>query len=311
MFRLTKIIKSLLIINAAVFFLEMLFGGLTIEMMSFKTWMLRWFALMPIDGLPVGYGATFDFHIWQLITYQFMHGDFWHIFINMFMLWMFGRELEQFWGSKRFLIFYLICGAGAGVVHLIMSSTLGHINPAVGASGSIYGLFFGFIMLNPDKRLIVFPIFIPLKAKWIGIGMVLISVIGGLLSNDGIAHFAHLGGGLMGFLIVKLLPSKFGLERNDYGYIHPNKVASDRENSVGNIFNRKEKQKPYSITWEEPKRNSNYSAPKSYNLKEIYVDGQQISQEMLDAIIDKISKSGYTSLTEQEKYILTEVSKQI
>ncbi len=307
MFRLTKIVKSLLIINAVVFFLEMLFGGITIEMMTFKTWMLKWFALMPIDGLPVGYGTSFDFHIWQLITYQFLHGDFWHIFINMFMLWMFGRELEEFWGSKKFLIFYLICGMGAAFLHLIMSSSLGHIAPAVGASGSIYGLFFGFIMLNPERRLIIFPIFIPIKAKWIGIGMVVISVIGGLSSSDGIAHFAHLGGGLMGLLLVKLLPSKFSLQKDEHTYIPPNK-----ENIVGNIFNKKEKTKPYSITWEEPKSsNTNYSAPHSYNLKEIYVDGRRISQEMLDAIIDKISASGYASLTEQEKYILTEVSKQI
>jgi membrane associated rhomboid family serine protease len=297
-----------------VFFLEKIAGGLTIDMLPFKMWIMKWFALMPIGGLPVGYGMTFDFYPWQLITYQFMHGDFWHIFMNMFMLWMFGTELEERWNSKKFVSFYLICGIGAGLLHMLMSIFLGHIAPAIGASGSIYGLFFGFIMLNPDRRLIMFPLFIPIKAKWIGIGMVVISLIGGLSGGDGIAHFAHLGGGLMGFLLVKLLPNKFAFNNNDgYDYI------SNKKNSViSNILNKKENPQHYSISWDEPKNDSKksntsttYSAPNNYNLKEIYIDGQRISQETIDAIIDKISQSGYASLTEQEKYILTEVSKKI
>ena len=309
-FRLTRVVKSLLILNAAIFFLEKLAGGLTIDMLPFKMWFMKWFALMPIGGLPVGMGITFEFYPWQLITYQFLHGDFWHIFINMFMLWMFGNELEERWGSKKFLWFYLICGVGAGLLHMLMSASLGHIAPAVGASGSIYGLFFGFIMLNPDRRLIIFPIFIPIKAKWIGIGMVAISLIGGLSGGDGIAHFAHLGGGFMGFLLVKLLPNKFSFERNDtgFGYVPP----SQKKNSFfENVADKKKEQQSYSINWEEPKNNVSNSSPRSYNLKEIYVDGQRISQEMIDAIIDKISQSGYASLTEKEKYILTEVSKKL
>jgi membrane associated rhomboid family serine protease len=309
-FRLTPIVKLLLIINVAVFVIEFLFSGIVIDMLTFKMWFMKWFALMPIGGLPVGYGITFDFYPWQLITYQFMHGDFWHIFMNMFMLWMFGTELEKYWESKKFLLFYLICGIGAGLLHMLMSTFLGHIAPAIGASGSLYGLFFGFIILNPDRRMMIFPIFIPIKAKWLGIGMVVISLIGGLSGGDGIAHFAHLGGGLMGFLLVKLLPNKFGLQQNnEYGFIN---ARTKNKKYIGNIFNKKEKQQPYSINWEEPKKTtSTYSVPQSYNLKEIYVGGQKVSQEMIDTIIDKISKSGYASLTEQEKYILTEVSKQI
>ena len=309
MFRLTPIVKLLLIINTVVFFLEKIFGGLTISNLSFDMWVMKWFALMPFGGLPVGFGLTFDFHPWQLITYQFLHGDFWHIFMNMFMLWMFGTELENRWGNKKFIYFYLICGIGAGLLHMLMSISLGHIAPAIGASGSIYGLFFGFIMLNPDRRLIMFPLFIPIKAKWIGIGMVVISLIGGLSGGDGIAHFAHLGGGLMGFLLVKLFPSRFGLESGgEFGYIPPKKASF-----IDNIFNKKEKPQQYSVNWEEPKKTTNntYSEPRSYNLKEIYVDGHKVSQEMIDTIIDKISQSGYSSLTEQEKYILTEISKKI
>ena len=310
-FRLTPIVKTLLILNASVYVLEMIAGGLTIDMLPFKMWFMKWFALMPINGLPVGYNVTFEFYPWQLITYQFMHGDFWHIFMNMFMLWMFGTELEQNWGSRKILSFYLICGIGAGLLHIIMSITLGHIAPAIGASGSIYGLFFGFIMLNPDRRLIMFPIFIPIKAKWIGIGMVIISLIGGLSGGDGIAHFAHLGGGLMGFLLVKFMPHKFGFDVDEYGF-----TSQQKKNPVGNIFDRKQKPQSYSLHWEEPKKTTSHTATSSssynsYNLKEIYVDGQRISQEMIDTIIDKISKSGYASLTEQEKYVLTEVSKKI
>ena len=225
--KLTPIVKLLIITNVIVFSFEFLFKGFVIADIPFKIWWMKNFALMPLNGLNVGNGIVFNFEIWQLITYQFLHGDFWHLFFNMFMLWMFGRELEEFWGSAKFVSFYLLCGVGAGLLHMLVSISLGQIAPAVGASGSLYGLFFGFIMFNPDRRLIIFPIFIPLKAKWIGIGLVIISVIGGLNSSDGIAHFAHLGGGIMGVLLVKFgetIPIfnvarrliKFGIPSNEY-----------------------------------------------------------------------------------------------
>lgn len=325
MFRLTPVVKILLALNVLVYVLEFLCSGLVISGLPFKMWFMQHFALMPWDGLSVGFGQSFDFQPWQLLSYQFMHGSFWHIFFNMFMLWMFGLELEELWGSAKFLVFYLLCGIGAGIAHMLMGMFLGQIAPAIGASGSIYGLFFGFIMLGPNRRMIIFPIFIPLKAKWIGLGMVAISIIGGLSGSDGIAHFAHLGGGIMGALLVKLGEHTplfrvvrkflhFGLESSEFG--------SSTWQSPSNAWNTP---RSYSAKWETPhsyktppsgftanRQTTDHSATTAGSQQTgVNIGGQRITQADVDAILDKISQAGYASLTEQEKYILTEISKKM
>ena len=169
------------------------------------------------------------FRIWQLVTYQFLHEGFQHIFFNMFAVWMFGRIMEVQWGSKRFLIFYLLCGIGAGLtqelcqfihyelvyahyevvalgngITIPMRQYLDQIL-TVGASGSVYGILLGYGMTFPDNRLIIFmPIPIPIKAKWLVVAYVILELLLGLRNSaaDNVAHFAHLGGMLAGFLIM-------------------------------------------------------------------------------------------------------------
>ena len=168
-----------------------------------------------------------DFNVAQLVTYMFMHGGFTHLFFNMFAVWMFGRILEQVWGPKKFLFYYLVCGIGAGfiqeAVQFIQYETVlaayDNVNTGsaivsmqdylnmmttVGASGSVYGILLGFGMLFPNQQLFIFPLPIPIKAKYFVIGYALIELYSGLANNpgDNVAHFAHLGGMIFGFILI-------------------------------------------------------------------------------------------------------------
>lgn len=164
------------------------------------------------------------FRPWQFITHMFMHGGFWHIFFNMYTLWMFGSVLERSWGWKKFLLFYFVSGLGAALLHTGVQLIEAHIymswladglheaahslgmlyaTPTVGASGAIYGLLLGFGMLYPDSRLMLLFPPIPLKAKWFVIIFAVIELFTGIFSRyGGIAHFAHLGGMLFGWLLI-------------------------------------------------------------------------------------------------------------
>ena len=173
-----------------------------------------------ISTFAVFYPKSPFFRIWQPVTYMFMHGNFWHIFVNMWGLLMFGSALERALGSKRYLIFFFITGLGAllihfGVQYLQVHSLLqagaasqqAYIDilrtPTLGASGALYGIQIGYAMLYPNDRwTLLFPP-VTLKAKWfvvIFIAMELFTGVTGTL--DGIAHFAHLGGALFGFLLI-------------------------------------------------------------------------------------------------------------
>ena len=179
-------IKNLLIINIIVFLGTELIGEP----------MYRLFALFPI-GSPL-------FRWWQFVTHMFMHGNFAHIFFNMWSLIVFGPLLERLWGSKKFLIFYFVCGLGAALCHELVQMTQPLANiPTVGASGAIYGLLLGFGMLYPNYVLtLVFPP-VSLKAKWFVVIFAAIELVTGILGTlDGVAHFAHLGGMLFGLILI-------------------------------------------------------------------------------------------------------------
>lgn len=168
---------------------------------------------------------------YQLLTYLFMHGNLEHIFFNMFAVWMFGRIIEQVMGSRRFLFYYLACGIGAGLIQELVQwfhyISLEHTDVArmgldlipgkyviqngmavdinywntVGASGAVYGVLLAFGMLFPNEHMFIFPLPVPIKAKIFVIGYAVIELLMAR-SNDGVAHFAHLGGMLVGFIIL-------------------------------------------------------------------------------------------------------------
>lgn len=181
--RTTPIVLNLIIINALVYLVQSMFDGPE-EKIS------KIIALFPYKW-P-------EFEPYQLVTHMFAHGGFFHLFFNMFVLWMFGTMLERSWGPKRFLIFYFACGLAAGVAHLALENS-----PAVGASGAIMGLFAAFAYLYPNTELIIFPIPVPVKAKYAVAIMAAFDLFGGVYpSGSNIAHFAHLGGLVMGFILV-------------------------------------------------------------------------------------------------------------
>ncbi len=198
--RFPPIVKNLLIINVLVWIAQLIYDkkdGLTM----FLTQKL---ALFPIDD-P-------EFRPYQVATHMFAHSTytaqgnivFFHILFNMFGLYMFGRILENVWGAKRFLIFYLACGVGAAITHLAMQYIMGGNAAAVGASGAVMGIFVAFAYLFPNTELMIIPIPVPIKAKWVALVYILIDLFGGIgqMQGDNIAHFAHLGGALTGFIIV-------------------------------------------------------------------------------------------------------------
>jgi membrane associated rhomboid family serine protease len=144
------------------------------------------------------------FRPYQVATHLFTHADIGHLFFNMFNLWMFGRILENVWGAKRFLNFYLVCGLAAAATHLAVQYFTGQSSFAVGASGAVMGVMVGFAYLFPNTELMIIFLPIPIKAKWIVTALVAIDLFSGLgkFSGDNVAHFAHLGGALAGFIIV-------------------------------------------------------------------------------------------------------------
>ena len=213
---LPPITKNLLIINALCFVAMFVLSRHHIHLDSI---------------LGLHFFLSDNFSPYQLLTYLFMHANLRHILFNMFALWMFGRVIEQVMGSKRFLFYYLACGIGAGLIQELVQwinyESLQHTDVArvgseiirgkfviqnnmaidingwntVGASGAVYGILIAFGMIFPDERIFIFPIPFPIKAKIFVIGYALIELFM-TQSNDGVAHLAHLGGMLVGFVIL-------------------------------------------------------------------------------------------------------------
>ncbi len=188
--RTTPVVLNLIIINVLVFIAQALLDGMVNGGINPAGKITNALALWPL-----GIGM---FEPYQLVTHMFTHGSIGHILFNMFALWSFGSMLERVWGPKRFLIFYLACGLAAGGAQLFLSDA-----PAVGASGAIMGLLAAFAYLFPNTQLIIFPFPVPVKAKWAIIAIAAIDLFGGVYpTGSNIAHFAHLGGLVMGLVLV-------------------------------------------------------------------------------------------------------------
>ncbi|MEX0729520.1 MAG: rhomboid family intramembrane serine protease [Aquisalimonadaceae bacterium] len=206
---LPPVVLALLIVNGVVFLLQGMF----------ETALLTHLALWPLGGgglMPTAEGLFFvpAFQPWQLGTYGFLHGNLLHLFVNMFALWMFGVPLEHTWGSRRFAFYFMFCVVGAGVIQLVVASQASMPYPTVGASGGVFGILLGFGMLFPNQRvMLLFPP-IPMKAKYFVIAYGAFELYAGFTGSlAGIAHFAHLGGMLFGFLLIQYWRRRFPFAR--------------------------------------------------------------------------------------------------
>ena len=143
------------------------------------------------------------FRFWQPLTYMFMHGGFMHIFFNMYSLYLFGSAVERRIGTPRYLVLYFVTGFAAAALNIAVQTLTGSYSPTVGASGAVYGLIVAFAMLYPQARMMLLFPPIPMSAKWMAIVFIGIELFTGIAdTGDGIAHFAHLGGAIAGFILI-------------------------------------------------------------------------------------------------------------
>jgi len=165
--------------------------------------LLMHFALWPLGDAPLFGGGSVGFAPWQLLTYAFLHGSLMHLFFNMFGLYMFGSPLEQAFGVKRYLVYYTSCVLTAALTQLLTLALSGEFVPTVGASGGVFGLLLGFAMLFPHTRIMLLFPPIPMRARTFAVVYAVIELVLGISGSSGVAHFAHLGGMLGGFLLLR------------------------------------------------------------------------------------------------------------
>ena len=307
MFRIPTITKNLLIINLIAFFATFVLQ-------------LRGVDLANVGGLH--FFMASDFHLYQLVTYLFLHANFMHILSNMFGLWMFGCVIENVWGPKKFLFYYISCGIGAGLLQEIaqlgsfymmiseqdpsvsfgeifaIGQQLSHQLNAwttIGASGAVYAVILAFGMTFPNERLFIIPFPFPIKAKWFVLFYVAIEFFSALgSSGDGVAHTAHLGGLLFGFLMIRYWnrhpSSGFDRGRGQQFFENLKRNFEQRQQQRGNNMH--------------AERGGSKEDDREFNAR------KHQNQEEIDAILDKIRKSGYDSLTKEEKKKLFDASNQ-
>src|SRR5215467_9342369 len=193
-------IKWLLISNTVVFLVW------TLGPMGFQHDVLDTFALNKVLSIRL---------IWQLFTYQFLHGGVFHLVFNMLALWMFGSPLESDWGTRRFLRYYFICGVGAGLFDLALSLLLGGGRPTIGASGAIYGVLLAFGVCYPEQTVLMNFLF-PIKAKYMVMIYAAIALYSSMSVNSGVSNIAHLGGMAVGFVYLKSRLPRVGLRLPDF-----------------------------------------------------------------------------------------------
>jgi len=226
---------------------------------------------------------------------MFMHAGFTHILFNMLALWMFGMELEHVLGSRKFLTFYLLCGLGGGLANLLIAPMFTSVGPTIGASGAVYGVLLAFGMMFPDRPIYIY-FLLPIKAKYFVLMYMALEIFS-VGSVDGIAHFAHLGGALVGFVYLIADGYRFG-----------SSISSHKKDGLFSIFSNFSNTPKRSFSHDEY---GDVTDANVYDIKDQKKDTKQQHQQQIDEILDKISRNGYQSLTEEEKRILFEASKKL
>ncbi|MHB2153008.1 rhomboid family intramembrane serine protease [Calditrichota bacterium GD2] len=251
-------VKNLMFANGVIWLMMILNGSL-------QYFLLDQFALNRFDVLH-------NFKIWQLFTYMFLHdpSGLMHILFNMLFLWMFGAELENEWGTREFLKYYFITGIGAGVLNIIISSS-----STIGASGAVYGIMLAYALRYPDRYIYIYFLF-PVKIKYFMAFLTLVSFFSTFSPySDGIAHAAHLGGIIIGYVYLKYWYLFYKI-KNLFSDIKLPKKGTDFKYRPGGKGSDQEKIEYY--------------------------------RKVIDELLDKINRVGYLNLTEEEKKLLEEGS---
>ena len=263
---LTPIVKNIIIINVVVFLIQ------TISQ-DFGSNVLSTYFGLSHSGLIV------NKYIWQVFTYMFLHGGWFHIIFNLLALWMFGGELERKWGSRYFLKYYLYSGIGAGFFIAIVNyltympnTVFGHDPSTLGASGAILGILLAYGLTWPNKEILLYFV-IPVKIKYLILGYGFISFYGTLVSlagphSDNISHIGHLGGLISGYILFK--------------YMKNNGMRNSSTSKTDGFLN-------------------SYLRKKRLKRKKNVIENRIIAKKIIDTLLEKITKSGMNSLSSKEK----------
>ena len=275
---MTPGIKALVIANVVVFVLQTFFDGRG----PMGQWgpMTRFLGFIPHD-------AIFGLQVWRFVTYMFLHGDFMHIGFNMFALWMFGSQIEKRWGTRNFLIYFFVCGLGGAILYgafnLFGMDTL---VPMIGASAGVMGVLLAYGMTFPNS-IILFMFIIPMKAKYFVTLLALID-LWSIPGGDSVAHLAHLGGMLAGFIFIKItVPSLGG---------GPGLKTGGGSGGLGGAWKRYQTKRNLRVVKPggDAKRGNGRTGG----------GAKSPDQQRIDLILDKISREGLQSLTDEEQEIL-------
>jgi len=300
-------IKFLLGSNIAIFLAELIFGSFHFAGQgSLHETIVEYFALWPFD--------SGHFLPWQLFSYMFLHEGFTHILFNMFALWMFGVEVENTWGTRKFLIYYFLCGLGGAASHIILSGFLGaEQGPLLGASGAIFGVLVAFGLMFPNRLIYFFPLFfIGIPAKWFVGGYIALEVYNIWSSSDNVSHLAHLGGAVTGilYMLISTGGKVFASRRQDTASppFWRGMGNQPRGNGApGNGFFRSNP-KAVDAEYHDIESGTSFGASPSTT---VVNQPKTITQEEIDRILDKIAATGYQNLTDEERDILFEASRRM
>lgn len=263
---LTPWVRRLLVANAVVYLLTItVFTG---------PWFFDWFAFSPALVLQ---------QPWTLGTYMFVHGGFFHLAFNMLMLFFFGTALEGRMGGTEFARYYFFCGlGGAALSYVFMAFSAATM--VVGASAAIFGVALAFALYWPDQKIYIFPLPVPIKVKWLVMGLAALDLLSAMVgANDGVAHFAHLGGFAFGFGYLRWGPTRSQRETPAVSQ-HPVRVLAH----------------PTSLSAEHSERQPRPQAGSS-----------RPAYDEVDRVLDKISETGLDSLTKEERRLLDDMSQRL
>jgi membrane associated rhomboid family serine protease len=290
--RMTPAVQWLMAANIGVYFLQMTLIGPE--------------QVYRALGLSVGDLAT---GWWTPFTYMFVHANLWHLAFNMFALWMFGPRVEESWSTRGFLYFYLWCGLGGAVAHLLLQRNAG----LIGASAAVSGVLLAYALRWPDEEVYLFGV-IPMKTRWLVVWMVVINLAMGVAATpggSGIGWFSHLGGLAFGWIYLRM--SSFGGLDNFRRWVSP--VPDEPEDAFRALpkIRPRNRQRANQGEVDEvvAKSNAIVTRPARAALMPRPADTGERSAERLNLVLDKISKHGIESLTSEEVRLLEDMSRKL